>query len=93
VKETFTFRKRMVKTGLLSKINGFVDSLNEKENKEAEMSLKYKKALQSLEEFKESSYSKFSRDSVADEEDIVEMKKYLDCTMSRSKKDKQKLHR
>jgi hypothetical protein len=31
------------------------------------MSKMYKKALQSLEEFKESSYGKFSRDSVADE--------------------------
>jgi hypothetical protein len=70
VKETFTFRKRNVKAGLLSKINGFMEGLNDRENKEVEMSKKYKKALQSLEEFKESSYGKFSRDSVADSEDI-----------------------
>lgn len=47
-----------------------MEGLNDKENKEVEMSKKYKKALQSLEEFKESSYGKFSRDSVADSEDI-----------------------
>ena len=69
-----------------------MEGLHDKENKEVEMSKKYKKALQSLEEFKESSYGKFSRDSVAEEEDIEEMKRYLDSTMSRSKKDQKKLH-
>lgn len=74
------------------KINEFVDNVNDEEKKNGEASKKYAKALVSLGEQLETSYGKFKREEVAQEEDIEDMKKYLDNTLSRNKKDLKKFH-
>ena len=75
------------------KINDFVDGVNDEEKKNIEISKRYGKALQSLNEELKTSYSRFDREEVAQDEDIVDMKKYLDNTLSRNKKDLKKFHR
>ena len=77
VKQNFTFRKRNVKDRLMLKINDFVDVLNDEEKKNVEMSKRYGKALQSLSEQLKTSYNRFRREEIAQDDDIVDMKKQL----------------
>ena len=92
VKENFTFRKRNIKAGLMVKINEFVDTLNNEEKKNVELSKRYGMALNSLSQELKTSYSRFKREEIAQDEDIEDMKKYLDNTLSRNQKDLKKFH-
>jgi hypothetical protein len=76
----------------MMKINQFVEGVNNEEKRNNEMSRRYGKALYSLGEEIKTSYSRFEREEIAQEEDIEDMKKYLDNTLSRNKKDLKKFH-
>ena len=61
--------------------------MNNEEKKNIEVSKKYGKAMQTLAEGMKSSYNRYEKEEIIEQEDVDDMKKYLFNTLSRNKKD------